>query len=168
MNSNNEKYKVIFLDIDGVLNVDYHERDKYGNLFHPHFVNNLKRIIKETGAKIVISSSWRFSGFIVMREMWKDRNLPGEVIGITDSLNRNDDLSFYERLERGYEIQDYLNNHPNIINYVIIDDDSDMLESQMSHFVKTSENHNHPDCIDIGYGLTNICTDNAIEILNKK
>jgi hypothetical protein len=163
-----ETHKVIFLDIDGVLNVDFPEHDKYGRLFHPHFENNLRKIVNETGAKIVISSSWRSNGLLTMREMWKDRNLPGEVVGITKYLGGDKNLPFYERLERGNEIQEYLNSHPIIVNYVIIDDDGDMLLSQLSNFVQTSENSDHPDCIDIGYGLTDICTDKAIQILNSK
>ena len=39
--------KVIFLDIDGVLNVGYPGHDDYGRLFHPEFVDNLKRIVDE-------------------------------------------------------------------------------------------------------------------------
>lgn len=35
-----------------------------------------------------------------------------------------------------------------------------------NHFVRTSENHDHFDKIDWGYGLTNECTDKAIQILN--
>jgi len=54
--------KIIFLDIDGVLNVIPQGRDKYGMIFHPEFVENLKYIIEQTNAKIVISSSWRIDG----------------------------------------------------------------------------------------------------------
>lgn len=54
--------KVIFLDIDGVLNVYCQGRDEYGCTFHKHFEDNLRWIIEETGAKIVISSTWRRDG----------------------------------------------------------------------------------------------------------
>ena len=37
--------KVIFLDIDGVLNVIEQGRDEYGQIFHQHFVDNLKKIV---------------------------------------------------------------------------------------------------------------------------
>lgn len=63
--------KVIFLDIDGVLNVYPQGFDEYGSKFHPHFVENLKCLIEKTEAKILISSTWRFSGLKVMQEMWK-------------------------------------------------------------------------------------------------
>jgi hypothetical protein len=53
-------------------------------------------------------------------------------------------------------------------NDCILDDDDDMLQSQRINFVRTSDNINHPDCIDIGYGLTNICSNDAIRILNRK
>lgn len=162
--------KIVFLDIDGVLNVYSQGRDKYGDLFHQHFMDNLKRIIDETGAKIVISSSWRHDGFQVMQDMWKHRGLAGEVIDITpDCQFVVDDMGmrqYYDEVSRGDEIQAWLDSHDNIDTYVIIDDDSDMLPSQLNNFVKTAYNPHHIDCVDIGYGLTSICTDKAIEILN--
>ena len=46
--------KTIFLDIDGVLNVDYDDKDQFGHIFRDEYVQNLKEIIEKTGAKIVI------------------------------------------------------------------------------------------------------------------
>lgn len=148
--------KIIFLDIDGVLNVYCQGRDKYGCLFHKHFEDNLKYIIMKTNAKIIISSSWRTAGLEKMRSMWHDRKLPGEIIDITP---------YDESRHRGKEIQMWLNNH-SILKYVIIDDDTDILESQLSNFVKTSNNLDHIDCVDIGYGLTYECAKKAVKILN--
>lgn len=166
-----KKMKVIFLDIDGVLNVMFSGRDNYGRLFHPEFVDNLRWIIDETGAKIVMSSTWRFAGLKKMKQMWIDRNLPGELIDITiDCVQLVDDgrAEFYDLVERGHEIQQWLDEHPEVENYVILDDDNDFLTSQRGNFVRTSNNINHPDCIDIGYGLTKICSEEAIRILNRK
>lgn len=59
------KMKIIFLDIDGVLNVFGKSHDQYGKTFHKHFENNLKYIIEQTNAKIVLSSTWRFKGLQV-------------------------------------------------------------------------------------------------------
>lgn len=158
--------KIIFLDIDGVLNVIPTGFDKFGPTFHDHFVENLKHLLQETGAKLVISSSWKHSGLKTMKDMWKYRNLPGEVIDITpdcqyvvDELGK---MRYYDEVSRGA----WLDKHDNIENYVIIDDDNDMLESQQNNFVKTSGNSKHPDKVDIGYGLTKICTEKAIQILN--
>ncbi len=174
--------KVIFLDIDGVINVISQGYDEYGSCFHPHLVDNLKKIIDETGAKIVISSSWRKSGLKIMQEMWAFRKLPGEVIDVTPSLYLqkggsivfwNDKLSEHPTpkiygysVPRGCEIEYWLKGQDNVASYVIIDDDSDMLLSQLNNFVKTADNSDHEDCIDIGYGLTLKCSEKAINILN--
>lgn len=163
--------KVIFLDFDGVLNVIEQGHDDFGGIFHPEFVENLGRIIDETGAKLVISSTWRHMGMERLHRMWKQRQYPGEIIGITPDLRWG---TPEERLEpgesnyvRGDEIQAILDQYYQITNYVILDDDTDMLKSQRMNFVQTSANINHPDCIDIGYGLTKECTNRAIRILNK-
>ena len=162
--------KVIMLDIDGVLNVYSYDRDEYGALFHSPFVENLRDIIGKTGAKIVISSSWRVDGIITMKNLWKDRELPGEIIDITPNKYDivNEGLSkFYDLVCRGDEIQLWLNRHPEVTNYCIVDDDDDMLDSQLDNYVKCSNNQDHEDCLDIGYGLTKECSRRVIEILNR-
>lgn len=57
---------------------------------------------------------------------------------------------------RGSEIQEWLNRHPEVENYVIIDDHSDMLQSQMDNFVQT-ESH---------LGLTKDHADTIISMFN--
>ena len=59
--------KILFLDFDGVLNTERHHEhcyengiapvDRYGYAFDPEAVANLKRIIDETGADIVVSDT---------------------------------------------------------------------------------------------------------------
>ena len=162
--------KVIILDIDGVLNVIQEERDKYGSLFHKHFVDNLRTLVNSTGAKIVISSTWRQSGLSVMQDMWKDRNYPGEVIDITPdcfTIVNEGICEFYDMVDRGHEIKYWLDKHPEVTHYVILDDDNDMLDSQRQNFVRTANNFTHTDYIDHGYGLTKECTEQAIDILNE-
>lgn len=164
--------KVIFLDIDGVLNVRSRERDEFGSLFHEEFVKNLEHIVKETGAKIVITSTWRFSGLNVMQQMWNKRNLPGEVIGITPFKSKKEkeyksnwnDLPFKERCERGWEIKDWLEQN-RVSSYCIIDDDCDFLQDQLGRFVQTFDNWGHVQNIE-GYGLTSQCASMAIMMLN--
>jgi GTP-binding protein HflX len=46
--------KIIFLDIDGVLNVIGQGRDEFGQTFHKHFEDNLRWIIEQTGAETAI------------------------------------------------------------------------------------------------------------------
>ena len=175
--------KVIFLDIDGVLNSsDYlhatyglrraqaekrkldikdinaglqQTRDKFGQLFDPRCVAHLARIIEHTGAIIVVSSTWRYSGTKGLQELWDSRDLPGEIYDITKPPGMP--LSF-ETSERwmGHEIKDWLLSHPYVKDYVILDDDSDMLDEQKEHFVQTSTE----------FGLTFETSSHAIKILN--
>lgn len=65
--------KIIFLDFDGVLNTEHNQnmlvyhgkawKDKHGAFFDPEAVAQLERIIVETGADIVIESSWKYLGW---------------------------------------------------------------------------------------------------------
>ena len=66
--------KIIFLDFDGILNHEAFYKERYekrndGNVIeHPYnqidpkCVANLNNLCEATGAKIVISSTWRNSG----------------------------------------------------------------------------------------------------------
>ena len=59
------KKKIIFLDFDGVMDTAYYDHvlnskrlpnyDEYGAVFDPECVRNLKYIIEQTGADIVVS-----------------------------------------------------------------------------------------------------------------
>ena len=158
--------KVIFLDIDGTLNVIPQGHDKYGGIFHEHFVENLRQIIEKTNAKIVISSHWRMSGLQVMKDMWETRNLPGDVIDVTPNLYSGFNPNGKD-FGRGDEIQKWLDTHPDTTGYVIIDDDYfDINDDQLPYLVRTSGNTDHTDCIDLGYGLTKECSEQVINILN--
>lgn len=155
--------KVIFLDIDGVLNVENWLdsiifqnqycgtnnpiRDKFGHLFDPNCVRYLEALCAKHNAKIIISSSWRYSGLATIQNMFSSRGIKVDVIDTTisastkgykkqfEELQKLTKIRFSSRVERGYEIQAYLNTHPEITNYVILDDDSDMLKNQEDHFV---------------------------------
>ena len=166
-----EMRKVICLDIDGVLNTGrwYSKmdrntpKDKYGYAFDPNAVANLKKIVDETGAEIVISSSWKSFGFSELEEMWQDRALPGKLIGITpntvsDEMLLNADLDHMELFSiRGMEIKEWLSKKGKYVShYVIIDDMDNMLQEQKSHFVQTN-----PEV-----GITEENAVQAISILN--
>lgn len=140
-------------------------KDKYGYAFDPKAVANFKGIVEETGADIVISSSWKCMGLSKMEDMWKDRNLPGRIIGITpnfvsDELLLNADIDSIEIYHiRGEEIKEWLaNNGTHVSNYVIIDDMDNMLPEQQSHFVQTN-----PEI-----GITKEDSEKVIKILNKE
>jgi len=121
------KNKIIFLDIDGVITsprvLSWYNWDIYA-------VNFLRWICEKADCKIVISSTWRNNHkqdffetiFNNLHEDWK-----------TPNMRRYSEV----RHERGYEIKKWLENHPEIEDYLIIDDDSDMLDEQISHFIQT-------------------------------
>ena len=135
--------KIIFLDFDGVITTE-----------ESHWCLDLekmkivKRICDETGAKIVISSSWRRR---TLEETIKEITTVGEaftpirflmpelVVGITTRMyafNYGERDKHY-RICRGNEIEHYVDTHSGIENYVILDDDADMLLCQADKFVKT-------------------------------
>ena len=146
--------KILFLDIDGVLNStdnmaamselwrinkDDKSEDNYGRLGGERCVRWLKFIIAKTDCKIVLSSTWRRSGFSVIQTMWQMRELPGEVIDITPTSVSQETINLYatnsNEADRGYEIQEWIDIHkPD--KYCIVDDDSDMLPHQ--NFVQTN------------------------------
>ena len=130
--------KVLFLDIDGVLNTDrqhWHCQmngitpvDEFGYEFDHKAVVNLATILEETDAEIVISSSWKFLGLQTLQKMWKDRNLPGSILDITPDGDN-----------KGWEIGEWLLKHESQVSgYAIIDDENDMQPEQQEHFVQTN------------------------------
>lgn len=166
--------KVLFLDIDGVLNTErQHNRcvdegvayvDNFGYAFDPIAVINLKKIIEETGADIVISSSWKFWGLSTMQKLWASRGLPGKVIdatpnNVSDELLLNVDLSHIDMpAGKGSEIKEWLSTSgQDVTHYAILDDVQDMLPEQESHFVQT-----YPRI-----GITKEDANQVIEILTK-
>lgn len=178
--------KVLFLDIDGVMNsqVFYKERYKKQNYnpvmwwrtikfklkkvlgvqpkrtnlgnykipdYHYTFKHQFKRLKKSTcpqkwewlsewcnenDIKICISSVWKNhfgdkqgEEYRARPEWWEDalNNLgfkPGTFVGITGR----------RRSLRGEEIQEWLDNSPEVTDYAILDDDADMLPEQFKKY----------------------------------
>lgn len=116
--------KIIFLDIDGVLNCAS-TTECWGDVvgIDSDKVAILNQIIAETGAKIVLSSSWRIDQD--WRAALEDAGLPlHHIIGVTGRVaSRN----------RDEEIAQWRSAHGVIDNFVILDDDAEMI-SDMTHF----------------------------------
>lgn len=135
--------KIVFLDFDGVITTL-----KSNWTIDNEKVELVKQICDATGAKIVISSSWRRYTLeqtieaITTQETVYGHNpfpYPEYIVGITSKmfgLKYADEKTCYS-LCRGVEIDRWLWEHEDVINYVILDDDSDMLLSQKKHFIKT-------------------------------
>lgn len=152
--------KIVFLDIDGVLNEDstptrtksraiFIDRDK---------LLRLKRIVDATGAKIVLSSTWRY-----------DRDDPkynGDFLELREAL-QNVGLDFYDYtpedaigIRRGMEIKVWLGLHPEVSRYIILDDNLFDFKERglLPRLIKT----------EFGYGgLTNEHIQEAIDLLNE-
>lgn len=161
--------KIIFLDIDGVLNSwDYWHRvpkeeranDGTAGEFDDEAIERLNRIIEETGAVVCISSTWRIlfpSTYI--EQLLRKRGFRGIVIGATPSLGEYEkDEKGHVLIHRGFEIQNWLDAlGDKVKSYVILDDDSDMMPGQMKNYVRCYTAH----------GLRESQVRQAINVLNK-
>lgn len=140
---------IVFLDVDGVLNNDgTFARAKFlfagkpisgdeldANFIDPMNVVRLKALLDLTGARVVVSSSWRSRGLDRMRELLASKGIdPSLVVGLTPELPG--------RL-RGHEIDAWLRENPGHDRFVILDDDADMAPHE-DRLVRT----------DHGVGLT--------------
>lgn len=183
--------KVIFLDIDGVLNASHNyvknwksqkdwlefskkhqaEAEELGitMAFHmpiQYSIGWLNELIEETGAKVVISSTWRGRGAAYMQKVLDFEGVVCDVIDETiynhkqiyeDRVPLYDHFSDYDVL-RGEQIKLWLSQHPEVKKYVILDDDSDMLLEQEDNFVH----------VDNEYGFTRHDFIEALSILEGK
>jgi len=117
--------KVIFLDIDGVLN-SYDGLIKRGgqgimDIYYEH-ETILAWVLRHTQAKIVISSTWRVTHSMEkLKAAFHISSIPDSIIGATPICRG-------ENLMRGQEIERFfLGIHSTRTeNFVIIDDDNDM------------------------------------------
>ena len=131
----NHPQRVLFLDIDGVLNNDDWLFENGSLTCDPANVKCLNRIIAETGAEIVVSSDWR-------RWMsWSDlctrlftAGVEAEFLGKTPAIDR--DTPHGELPHRGREIDGWLQEANFDGTYVILDDRGDM-EPHMHRLVQT-------------------------------
>lgn len=136
--------KVLFLDIDGVLNdtawlrytathcsgKSLEDSGYWSYMVNPASVQLLNLLLDETGAAVVVSSSWRRSiSLETLRHILTSRGLKHKVL---DVLPLEDDLNVEFR---GEVIQKWLDKHPEVTHHVCLDDDIDEF---MTSYVKTS------------------------------
>lgn len=175
--------KVIFLDIDGVMNSQIFYRERHKRLdtrlsrFYYKSLSKIKWILN--GFKHVYKSGLDYKfpdtiyDFKYQFKRLKEETCPQKWEWLSEFCNENDvkicissvwKNHFGDRIKtkpgswedalvklgfnkdtfvgitpgrktlRGSEIQDWLNAHPNVEDYVILDDDSDMLEHQFKKF----------------------------------
>ncbi len=133
---------ILFLDFDGVLNTGTPSyRDEFGEVFNTQAVEQLRHIVEQSNPKIIVSSSWKMLGFGTLREMWRERSLPGQIAGVTPS-ERSDEWLLTgmppSPQTKGVEIQQWLDEHP-YTHYAILDDEDVCLNDEMRrHWVQTN------------------------------
>ncbi len=149
--------KVVFLDFDGVLNSQKFIRSSdAGVILNPESMKILKYVVDKTGAKIVLSSSWR--------EHWnKDNELCDFVGAYINSEFKKAGLEIFdktpqERMDREEQIEKWLKENPDTSNFVVLDDAFLDAKFLRGHFVRTSEFRG-------GIDMEN--ANEAISILNK-
>ena len=147
--------KVIFLDFDGVIN-DYMTM----NQINEDNIEVLKTIVDETNAKVVVTSSHKYKyqrnnnteDFLNNNYFVRTLKENGiEVIDLTPYIRQHG----IKENQREKEILEYLKNHPEITQYLILDDDY-IIESLKEHEV----------FLDVQAGLREKHIIPAIRILN--
>ena len=166
--SDHEALRLIFLDIDGVLN-SYQYYEKLGEdhmLTEPidlQAVARLKEIVEATGAKLVLTSSWRGGWDLDPARRSEEGQLLDEKLSLCG-------LSLYDKTgrceiwtpsTRSLEIREWLRACPRPIAGFVILDDGDFAWDQnglAGHWIRT----------DSEYGLVADQIPRAIAILQRK
>lgn len=165
--------KLIFLDIDGVISTQ-----KFHYALDKDACDLLGKIIDATDAMIVMSSSWRKNTVEDTKNYLTTigHSVPflfpyaDRIIGVTIRAYAYIMQGVHLGIPRGVEIKQWIDTHIHSdngenwdrkevgidFNYVILDDDSDMLLEQEEHFIKT----------DTYLGLSVDDVEKAISILN--
>lgn len=136
--------KVLFLDVDGVLNTY-----KTGGIYtlNKKKLKLLQEIVEKTQCKIVLSSTWRKDDYAFRRLLRVLRYRGMTIFSITPVILSG---------PRGAEIGLWLTENSGVERYAIVDDDGDMLDNQLRNFFQT----------DGDYGLTPTITYRIIYHLN--
>jgi hypothetical protein len=108
--------KVIFLDIDGVLNCPKTPNPrKFPYVIDDGLLARFRQLIERTGASVVLSSTWRYDPAGIFSA--KHYGVP--FIDITPDMPDE---------PRCKEILTWIRNHPEVTRYVVIDDEDDELD----------------------------------------
>lgn len=113
-----KEIKVLFLDIDGVVNCASTSQRHRGFIgIDPVMAFMVGKIQLDTGCEVVLSSSWRH---------WPDgrEEVERQVVKLLD-VTPTLDSGF-----RGDEINAWLENHPEVVDYAILDDTGDFHKGQ--------------------------------------
>ena len=136
--------KVIFLDIDGVLNCRKTPNPrKFPYVIDDELLTRFTQLLQQTGASVVLSSTWRYDPAGIFSA--KHYGVP--FMDITPDMPDE---------PRCKEILEWLRDHPEVTRYVVIDDEDDELD-KLPLFQPSSRT-----------GLTQKIVDGAADYLNGK
>lgn len=174
--------KLIFLDVDGVIN-----HTKWFNWAHKHpeflkagghrnidpdAVKKIIEICEQTDAWIVMSSSWRlwtlegtFKNLNGIRDLRPILNRMCGITPRTEDRNRGQEIKYFlNSCRKNHFLSDF--GHPlsdarfkitNFPKFVILDDDTDMLDEQLPFFIHVNDE----------VGITDEDVKKAVKILNR-
>ncbi len=160
--------KILFLDIDGVLNNHKWNEEAKSNTILPRCVGQLNRIVREVDPYVVLSSAWRYmitegamtlSGFHHMLQ----------THGVTKAMRLKaylpkDDYHFY----RGKAIRNYLDLWiGNKYQYCVLDDGYRCADGSYDDFEIPQYHPTNHVMVDGNLGLTVIEADKVIRMLNQ-
>lgn len=135
--------KVIFLDIDGVINPGNNmkrnarlKRTCENMYFDPVCINHLKTLVAHSGARVVLSSTWRLPDELTLSTAhWVNLITCLSNYGIQLYGETGPSLS-----TRHEEINAWLSEHPDVESYVILDDVNDDFQGEnLRRLVLTNE-----------------------------
>lgn len=177
--------KVVFLDIDGVLAHSHYKNPQTENL-DPKKVLLLKKIVVLTGAKVVLSSTWRLpyyenekayktNSYNILNSLLKQYELEIydetpiielKFLGLKEknsllTIKHMQNLKLEPNTTRAGEINTWLKNNKEVESFIILDDDDSYLEyfGYDQNLIKTSYYDG---------GLKEEHIEKAVEILNHK
>ena len=157
--------KVIFLDIDGVLNTSFTKyRDEVLDDFR---LDYLAKIVNKTRAKIVLTSTWRYN---ISKNFFSFKAYNNSTKKLIKSLKERG-LKISALLpdtpnnRRAEDILEYIKKH-NIHTFVILDDELFNYDSLnlTNNLIRTSFYEEN----ELDAGLTQKMIKQAIQILNEK
>lgn len=109
--------KIIFLDIDGVLNCKRTPNPrKFPFVVDPILLQRFRQLLEKTGAQVVLSSNWRFDP----AGLFSAEHYGIPFIASTPDL---------EGEPRCNAILEWLRCHPDVERFIVIDDEDDELDA---------------------------------------
>lgn len=131
--------KIIFLDIDGVCNTYTTKRFVYGFTFvDTRKVLRLRDIVERTGAQLVLSSTWRLADTPINKICYDTLKAEFERVRCPVWV---DCTPHFPGAKRWREIYAWLSIHPEVEDFIILDDVAVELLPYFDKLVQTNPLH---------------------------